>query len=99
MFKLVVIIRVKADKAAEFEEMVKPLVKESRKEKGNISYDLLPDVLHQNCYIVLETWESDKALEAHKQTRHYLDFIESLNEYTNEPPTLHRVEPDKISLF
>jgi len=99
MFKLVVIIRVKADKAAEFEEMVKPLIENSRKEKGCISYDLLPDVLHHNCYLVLETWESDKALESHKLTRHYLDFAESLNEYTGEPPTLHRVEPDKVSLF
>jgi len=99
MFKLVVVIRVKADKAVEFEEAVKPLVLNSRKEKGCISYDLLPDVLHQSCYIFLETWESDKALEAHKLTRPYCDFIGSLNEYTSQPPTMHRVEPDKVSLF
>lgn len=48
---------------------------------------------------VLETWESDKALEAHKLTSHYCDFIGSLNEYTSQPATMHRVEPDKINLF
>ncbi len=99
MFKLIVVIHVRGDKAAAFEEMVKPLVENSRKEKGCVSYELLPDLLHQNCYLVLETWESDKALEAHKLTRHYLDFIESLNEYTGEPPTMHRVEPGKIKLY
>lgn len=98
MFKLIVVITVRADKAAAFEEMVRPLVENSRKEKGCLGYDLLPDVLHQNCYLVLETWESDRALESHKLTRHYLDFIESLNEYTCKPPTMYRVEPKKLSI-
>jgi len=98
MFKLIVVIAVRSDKAAAFEEMVKPLVENSRKEKGCLSYDLLPDVLHQNCYLILETWESDKALETHKLTHHYLDFIESLNEYATKPPTMYRVEPKKVSL-
>jgi len=99
MFKLIVVVQVKIGKAAEFEEMVKPLVENSRKEKGNKSYDVLPDVLHQNCYLILETWENDKVLESHKLTRHYLDFEESLNEYTAVPLTVYRVEPDEVCLF
>lgn len=99
MFKLIVTVRVRPEKAAEFEEMVKPLIENSRKEKGNISYEFYPDTLHHNCYLILETWENDRALETHKLTRHYLDFTESLNEYANEPPVMHRIDPNKISHF
>lgn len=93
MFKLIVTVPVRNEKAAAFEEMVKPLVENSRKEKGNLGYDIYPDVLNPNLYLILETWESDKALEAHNQTAHYLAFAESINEYLDGPLTLHRVEP------
>ena len=99
MFKLVVVVQTLPEKAEAFEEMVRPLIKNSRREKGNISYDVLPDVLHQNTYLILETWENDKALEEHKATRHYLDFAESVNGYIAAPLVLYRVEPKKVSLF
>ena len=56
MFKLVVVVQTLPEKAEAFEEMVRPLIENSRREKGNISYDVLPDVLHQNSYLILETW-------------------------------------------
>ncbi len=99
MFKLVVVINVRPEKAAEFEEIVKPLVENSRKESGCISYDLLPAVNQPNCYLVLETWESDHALEKHNQTMHFRDFAGRINEYATGPMTIYRVEPDKVSLF
>lgn len=99
MFKLIVTVPVATEKAAAFEEMVKPLVENSRKEPGNISYDIYPDVLHPNWYLILETWESDDALQIHNQTAHYLAFAESINEYLAGPLTLHRIEPEKLRLF
>ncbi len=99
MFKLIVTVPVQNEKAAAFEEMVKPLVENSRKEEGNISCDIYPDVLHPNCYIILETWKSDDALEAHNQTPHYLAFAESINEYLDGTLTLHRIEPQENGDF
>ena len=99
MFKLIVTVPVRPEKAVAFEAMVKPLVENSRGEKGNISYDIYPDVLHPNLYIILETWKNDKALEEHNQTSHFLGFAECVNEYTSEPFTVHRIEPEKVSLF
>lgn len=96
MFKLVVVVQTLPEKAEAFEEMVRPLIENSRREKGNISYDVLPDVLHQNTYLILETWENDKALEEHKATRHYLDFAESVNGYIAAPLVLYRVDRRKL---
>lgn len=93
MFKLVVIIPLQPGKGAAFEELTKPLVEKSQKEKGCISYELLPDKLQPNCYLFLETWESDEALAAHEKTQHFVDFAAKLSNYTTGPMTIHRVEP------
>lgn len=99
MFKLIVTVPILNEKAAAFEEMVKPLIENSRREAGNISYDIYPDVLHPNWYIILETWKSDEALEAHNQTPHYLAFAGSINEYLAGSLTLHRIEPQENGNF
>ena len=51
MFKLVVVVQTLPEKAEAFEEMVRPLIENSRREKGNISYDVLDFAESVNGYI------------------------------------------------
>lgn len=52
------------------------LVKESRAEKGNISYELLEDINNPGHLVFLEAWESEEAIRAHNQTSHFREFKE-----------------------
>ncbi|MCE0492383.1 putative quinol monooxygenase [Vibrio salinus] len=55
--------------------LLENLVKESRKEDGCITYELLQDKEKSELFIMREQWGSDAILERHQQTAHFQDFV------------------------
>jgi quinol monooxygenase YgiN len=69
-FTLVVRFKVKEGQGAKFEAAMGKAVKETRKEKGNLAYELSRSAKGSN-YIIYERWENLAALEAHMKTAHF----------------------------
>ncbi|MDR1089979.1 MAG: antibiotic biosynthesis monooxygenase [Prevotella sp.] len=76
--KIIAVIAVKAAYRKEMEEILHAVVDETRKEAGNISYDL-----HQNCqnplkYTILEVWKSQAAIDLHNGSAHFKAFVKAI---------------------
>lgn len=76
--KIVAVIVAKAAYQEELEKVFRTVVDATRKETGNISYDL-----HQDCkdplkYTILEVWKSQQAIDEHNESAHFKAFVSAI---------------------
>jgi quinol monooxygenase YgiN len=69
-FTMLVHIKLKDDAATKFEAAFAKAIAETRKEKGNLAYDLNRSAKSPNEYIVYERWQNLAALQAHVTSAH-----------------------------
>lgn len=72
--KIVATIVVKAEFQSELEKVFHTVVDETRKEAGNVSYDLHQDVKNPLKYTILEVWKSQDAIDSHNESAHFKTF-------------------------
>ena len=85
-FTMVVIIQVKEGQGKAFEDLMKPCIAATRKEKGCIAYDLNRDPKEATKYLVYERWQSIAALEYHTQTEHIKTLFGKIGDVVAGPP-------------
>jgi quinol monooxygenase YgiN len=66
----------KKDAVDDLLELALELVKISRKEEGNVSYDFYGDVASPEKFTFIECWKDSAAIEAHNATPHFNHFVE-----------------------
>ena len=69
-FAMLVHIKIKDGAATKFETAFAHAITATRKEKGNLAYDLNRSVKSPNEYIVYERWQNLAALQAHVSSAH-----------------------------
>jgi quinol monooxygenase YgiN len=75
MIGIVATLRVQADKASEFEAIFAELSQKVRAgEPGNLLYQLTKSRAEANTYKVLELYQDEAALAAHRESDHYRDL-------------------------
>ena len=57
----------------------------TRKEAGNIRFDVLRNKEDPNKFVLYEIWESEEALARHKTTEHYLRWRAEVADYMASP--------------
>lgn len=77
-FTLLVRFKVKEGKGPTFEALAAKAVKETRKEKGNLAYELSRSAKGSN-YVIYERWENLAALEAHLKTAQFKNSSAALD--------------------
>lgn len=73
--KIVAVIVVKAAYQEDLKPLFHTIVNETRKESGNISYELHQDIKNPLKYIMLEVWESQEAIDEHNASAHFNAFV------------------------
>ena len=68
-------------------------VEPTRAEPGNLAYDLTVDAQDPTLFVFVEHWESQAALEAHRQTPHYKALGTALGDALAFPPIVHVLRP------
>jgi quinol monooxygenase YgiN len=66
----------KKDSAKELQKAALELVKASRKEEGNVSYDFYADIASPNKFTFVECWKDNAAIESHNASSHFKNFVE-----------------------
>jgi quinol monooxygenase YgiN len=66
-------------------DMLKRLAETSRKEEGNLRFDVLQHAMRANHFTILEAWQSQKALETHAAASHTRQHREALSPMTGSP--------------
>ena len=59
-------------------DMLKKLADDSRKDDGNLRYDVVQQSNRPNHFTVIEAWKDRKAFEAHSMAAHVRDFRDKL---------------------
>lgn len=63
------------DKIGEAIKLYEVLVKESKKEKGCLAYNLFQDKNDKTILTMIEEWKSDDCLEYHKNSDHFKKLV------------------------
>ena len=74
MIVLIVKVPIAPGKRDEFIQRAQHALIESRKEEGNLSYNLYKSSENDNDLLYVEEWESKEALAKHGKAEHFLAF-------------------------
>jgi quinol monooxygenase YgiN len=66
-------------------ELLERLAEASRQDKGNIRFDVLQHAMRANHFTVVETWQSQSALDAHAAAAHTRQYRDQLQPMTGSP--------------
>ena len=81
-------VELKEGKETAFISAAKNCIEETRKESGNISYELNTSIESASKLIFVEKWQSREALTAHTKTEHYLKFKEVSADFRAKPSSV-----------
>jgi quinol monooxygenase YgiN len=87
-FTLGIRLKIKADKGKDFEAAFAPALKETRKEKGCLAYDLNKSSDDESIYVLYERWTNLPALATHLKTPHMEKLLASVHDYFEGSPEI-----------
>ena len=71
---------VKEGKIEEFKKYADEIIKETRKEEGNISYNLYEDSKEPNILTFIEFWRNEEDLQKHFNSKHFQELLPKMGE-------------------
>jgi quinol monooxygenase YgiN len=77
---------------ADFLKLLNHMVVESNKEDGCSLYQLWRNAHDPYSYVLVEHWETQERLTVHAQTRHWIDFNDTVNGYLKSSYDEHHYE-------
>lgn len=81
--KIVALVTVKPEYTETLATQFKELVKASRAEAGNISYDLHQEIGNPNRFVFVENWKSQVAIDEHNASEHFQGFVKAIDGKTD----------------
>ena len=78
-------------------EFAQDLIENSRKEDGNVDYNLYSHT-GDSSLLFVEQWESKEILNAHLQTEHFLKFGGNIEDLVAQDLIINVYEADSIEL-
>jgi (4S)-4-hydroxy-5-phosphonooxypentane-2,3-dione isomerase len=92
-FVLVVKLKIKTGMNEKFTTLFAEAIKGTRKEVGNLAYDLNRDADDEQTYIAYEKWKSLKALEEHAKAEYVTKLLSGLGDFTDGAPEIKVYTP------
>ena len=66
-------------------DLLRKLAEASRKEEGNLRFDVLQHAMRANHFTVIEEWHTAKAIETHAAATHTKEYRNSLGLIAGSP--------------
>jgi quinol monooxygenase YgiN len=95
---VVATLTVKPETHAEFIAAARACIKETRKEPGNIAYDLHESVTDPSKMVFVEQWENVEALVPHRAAEHMKTFGRVAVKCFSAPPKIEVITPEKVEI-
>ncbi|WP_080905718.1 putative quinol monooxygenase [Parabacteroides sp. Marseille-P3160] len=77
--RIVAAVIIKPEHKEELLKIFQEVVKETRKEEGNVSYGLYENVSDPNKYTFIEVWKSQAAIDSHNASKHFQAFVKAID--------------------
>jgi quinol monooxygenase YgiN len=91
-------LTVKPEMRAEFISAATASIKATRKEPGNIAYDMHESVTDPTKMVFVEQWESVAALEPHRTAEHMRVFGRIAVKCMTAPPLIEIITPANVDI-
>lgn len=98
MIYVVATLTVKPEMRAELIAGAKACIAETRKEAGNIAYDMHESVTDPAKLVFVEQWENAEALEPHRKADHMRAFGRIAVNCMAAPPKIEVITPAKVDV-
>ncbi len=85
MIKVVAKSYAKGENIEKILELTKEMVENTVKEEGCIKYEFFQDIKDPKVMLIIEEWESERALSLHMTSEHFKKIIPQLNELREKP--------------
>lgn len=72
-------VTAKAEYKDELMKAFEKVVEGTRKEAGNVSYDLYVDTSNPLKFTIVEVWKSQDAINIHNETEHFKEFVKAVD--------------------
>ena len=95
---VVATLTVKPETRAEFIAAATACIKETRKEPGNIAYDLHESVTDPSKMVFVEQWDNADALVPHRSAAHMKTFGRVAVQCMSAPPKIEVITPEKVDV-
>lgn len=81
--KIIAVVSLKEEYKEEVIKAIHNVVDATRKEEGNISYELHENINNPLEVTILEVWKSQEAIDFHNATTHFNDFVKAIDGKVN----------------
>lgn len=98
MIYVIATLTVKQETRAELIAAAKQSIAATRKEAGNISYDMHESVTDPTRIVFVEQWEDADALGAHGKSDHMRAFGRVAAKCLSAPPRIEVITPAKVDV-
>lgn len=88
MIRIVATFQVKPGAGEKALGLFNELVEKSRGDAGCAGYDLVRHTTDQNCYVMLEAWESQEQLDQHSASEHFTRLVPQLVGLCEKAPAI-----------
>ncbi|MDR1089161.1 MAG: antibiotic biosynthesis monooxygenase [Coriobacteriales bacterium] len=88
MYQIYAKFTVKDDSTDEVLAVLGELIDETRREPGNISYQLFQSTGDPTILTVFEQWKDQEAIDAHNASAHFNKALTALEPYHAAPPVI-----------
>jgi quinol monooxygenase YgiN len=95
---VVATLTIKPEARAELIEGAKACIAETRKEAGNIAYDMHESVTDPTRMVFVEQWENAEALGPHGKSNHMKTFGRIAVKCLAAPPRIEVITPEKVDV-
>ena len=85
MYVVCVTVYVKPENVNDFIEATKINSENTRKEPGNVRFDILQAVDEPNRFFLYEVYTSSEGFKSHQETEHYLKWRETVADWMAQP--------------
>src|ERR1700688_2627525 len=99
MIYVVATLTIKPETRAEFIAAATACIEATRKEPGNIAYDMHESVTDPAKMVFVEQWESAEALMLHGKTEHLKTFGRAAAKCMTAPTKIEVITPEKVDLL
>lgn len=79
------VIHIDSTKQQSFLEEIETLIHASRKESGNISYNLYKDTEREHTFTMVEVWQDAAAVASHNTSEHFTSFAAKASNFLVAP--------------
>lgn len=83
----------KPESVEKFLEITANLIQESRKEAGNVSYELFRSTENPAVFSFIEGWKDAEAIDIHNASPHFLAFVDAAGPLFAGPLEISHLQP------